>query len=185
MGLSGRPVRHLAVTVIGPDRPGIIAAVSGVLMEHRGNLEDTSMSILGGHFAMVLLVAVPDDVGPDELSTALADVAAPMALTVAVAPVDEPHGGHGAGAAFTLTVYGADRPGIVHRVTRAVADHGGNVVDLATRVVGDPGRPVYVMLLDLTLPPGAAPGPLDAALAALSDELAVDCTLRPADADVL
>ena len=45
----------------GADRPGIVAAVTGVLVEHGGNLEDTSMTILGGHFAMMLVVAVPDE----------------------------------------------------------------------------------------------------------------------------
>jgi glycine cleavage system transcriptional repressor len=70
-------------------------------------------------------------------------------------------------------------------VTRAVADHGGNIVDLTTRVVGDAARPVYVMLIDLTLPTGASSRALQESLTALSGELSVDCTLRPADVDVL
>ena len=52
---------HYAVTAVGADRPGIVAAVSGVLMEQGCNLEDTSMTILRGHFAVMLVLAAPDD----------------------------------------------------------------------------------------------------------------------------
>ena len=55
---------RLAVTAIGADRPGIVAAVTGVLTDHGGNIEDSTMSILGGHFAMMLVVAEAD-AGPD------------------------------------------------------------------------------------------------------------------------
>jgi len=52
-------VTHLAVSAIGADRPGIVAAVTGVLVDRGCNLEDASMSILRGHFAMMLVVAAP------------------------------------------------------------------------------------------------------------------------------
>ncbi|MBW3611674.1 MAG: GHKL domain-containing protein [Actinobacteria bacterium] len=55
---------HVAVTAIGTDRPGIVARVTGVLVEHGGNLEDSAMTILGGHFAIMLVVEVPDDLPP-------------------------------------------------------------------------------------------------------------------------
>jgi hypothetical protein len=54
-------VPELAVTAVGADRPGIIARVTRVLYEHGGNLEDSSMTILGGHFAIMLLVDAPTD----------------------------------------------------------------------------------------------------------------------------
>src|SRR6266481_3460631 len=52
-------VMHVAVTAVGADRPGIVAAVSRVLYDIGGNIEDSRMAILGGHFAMVLIVALP------------------------------------------------------------------------------------------------------------------------------
>src|SRR5947209_8005026 len=63
---------HFAVSAVGADRPGIVAAVTGVFVEHGCNLEDTSMTILRGHFAMMLIVAAPDDVSGEELESALA-----------------------------------------------------------------------------------------------------------------
>ena len=65
---------HYAVTAIGADRPGIVAAVTGVLMEHGCNLEDTSMTILRGHFAMMLVVAGPQTSSASDLEAALSEV---------------------------------------------------------------------------------------------------------------
>src|SRR5438094_166616 len=55
-----RLVPHFAVSAVGADRPGIVAAVTGAFLEHGCNLEDTSMTILRGHFAMMLVVAAPE-----------------------------------------------------------------------------------------------------------------------------
>src|SRR5688572_7474056 len=128
---------HVAVTAVGVDRPGIVAAVTGVLMQHGGNLEDTAMTNLGGHFAMMLVVAVPADVAPDALEAALVDEVGELGLTVAVRPIVEaPSTSTGTAAGWSVSLYGADRPGIVHRVAKLLADHDANIVDLSTRVVG-------------------------------------------------
>jgi glycine cleavage system transcriptional repressor len=78
-----------------------------------------------------------------------------------------------------LSVYGADRPGIVAQVARAVADHDGNITDMNTRVVGATDRPVYVMILEIQLPAGRGPESLREALDRLKPRLGVDITLRP------
>ena len=53
-------MRHFAVSAIGRDRPGIVAAVSKVLLDHEGNIEDSQMTILRGHFTMTLIVSIGD-----------------------------------------------------------------------------------------------------------------------------
>src|SRR5437660_4944045 len=103
---------HYAVTAIGADRPGIVAAVTGVFVEHGCNLEDTSMTILRGHFAMMLIVAAPEDVDAEELEAALAVPAAAFDLVVAVRAIDERTPATEAdGEECNVAVYGADRPG--------------------------------------------------------------------------
>ena len=176
---------HLAVTAMGADRPGIVAAVTGVLVEQGCNLEDTSMSILRGHFAMMLVVAGPAELSPEGLEAALAAAAEPFDLVVAVRQIDDHVPVSPAGEPWTLAVYGADRPGIVHRVTSVLAEAEVNVTDLTTRVIGEPGRPVYAMVLAVTLPPGSSEPDVRSRLDALAGELGVDCTLHRADADVL
>ena len=176
---------HFAVSAVGADRPGIVAAVTGVFVEHGCNLEDTSMTILRGHFAMMLIVAAPDDVSGEELESALAAPAAAFDLVVAVRLIDDTVPVSPGGEAWTVAVYGADQPGIVHRVSTALATAGVNVVDLDTRVIGDANRPVYAMLLDVTLPPGVEVSAVETQLKALAAELGVECSLHPSEADVL
>jgi glycine cleavage system transcriptional repressor len=182
--LSSSGVPHVAVTAIGSDRPGIVAAVTGVLMRRGGNLEDTAMTNLGGHFAMVLVVEVPDDEDAADLERALAEeVGADLGLTVTARPIAEAEPVHVPATAWAVTVYGADRPGIVHRVTTTLAEEGANIVDLSTRVVG-PDR-AYVLLIEVTLPADADPERLGDDLRRIGEELGVQVHLRADDADVL
>ena len=176
---------HFALSAVGADRPGIVAAVTGVLVDHGCNLEDTSMSILRGHFAMMLVVAAPEGVEAATLEQALAGPAADLELVVAVRRIDDDVPASPEGEAWNVAVYGADRPGIVHRVTSVLADAGVNVVDLTTRVIGEPGRPVYAMVLEVTLPAGLDGGTLAARLDGLAEELGVECSAHPSEADIL
>lgn len=176
---------HLAVTAIGADRPGIVAAVTGVLMESGCNLEDTSMSILRGHFAMMLVVWTPDDRDPGAIERELASATASMDLVVAVREIDDDVPRSPEGDAWTVSVYGADRPGIVHRVAAALAEEGLNVVDLTTHVIGGQDRPVYAMVLEVTVPAAVEPGILTRRLDALAGELGVSCSAHPVEADIL
>ena len=107
-------MKHLAVSAIGVDRPGIVAAVTGVLVDRGCNLEDTSMSILRGHFAMTLVVSAPDGTEAPEMEGALTAATAALELVVVVRPLDEAVAAAPTGEEWTVSVYGADRPGIVH-----------------------------------------------------------------------
>jgi glycine cleavage system transcriptional repressor len=178
-------VPHVAVTALGADRPGIVAAVTGVLMRHGGNLEDTAMTNLGGHFAMMLVVEVPDTESPAALEASLVEEVGGLGLTVAVRPIDEHPSATPEGEAWAVSLYGADRPGIVHRVAQKLADHGANIVDLSTRVVGRGPDHAYVLLLELSLPAGSDGDALGVELGGLAKELGVEIHLRPDDADVL
>ncbi len=175
---------HFAVTAVGADRPGIVAAVTRAFVDHGCNLEDSSMTILRGQFAMMLVVDAPAGVGRAELEAALAAPATDLDLVVAVRPASEHDDVAGAGS-WIVSVHGADRPGIVHGVTSLLAERSVNIVDLGTRVVGAPDRALYTMVLEVTLPPGADPVELERDLQARAAELGVTCRLHPSEADIL
>jgi glycine cleavage system transcriptional repressor len=168
-------VAELAVTAVGADRPGIVAAVAEVLRERGGNVEDSAMTILGGHFAIVLIVASDDS--PEDLRDALLEATSDLGLTVSVSRADGSRGG--IEPTHLLSVYGADQPGILAGVSRALADAGANVTDLETRVLGADVEPVYAMVVEVVSEDGDA---LAAALASTCDDLGVDHTLRTIDA---
>lgn len=163
----------LAVTTVGADRPGIIARVTGVLLEHGGNLMDSSMTILGGQFAIVLLVRT--DTPPETLEDALRAATADLGLVVAVRPVGP--GSASADPTHMVSVYGADRPGIVHAVAQALAERGINVTDLTTHVL-EGEQPVYAMLLEVFMGDEDA----DALAAQLRARLQLEVTVHPLDA---
>jgi glycine cleavage system transcriptional repressor len=173
-----------AVTAIGRDRPGIVAAISGALLELEGNIEDSQMSILRGHFAVMLLVAIPDSVPQEKLRARMEAVGEERGLErIAVAPVGDlesrrPRASH------VITVYGADHPGIVHAVTSALADRGVNVTDLETRVAGAADSPFYVMIMEVVLG-DAAEADVEGALRDVGERATVEVSIRPLDADAL
>jgi glycine cleavage system transcriptional repressor len=168
----------LAVTVLGHDRPGIIADVTGVLAGLGGNLEDSSMTLLRGHFAWTLIVAVDADSSAVALRLAhLTD----EGLVVSVLPLPDADSGPPQGSAWLLSVHGADRPGIVSGLTRVVADAGGTITDLTTRL----GTGIYLLVAEVALPRGTDVGALSVRIAAEAEGLGVRATLHPAESDVL
>jgi glycine cleavage system transcriptional repressor len=178
---------HFAVTAVGDDRPGIVAAVTRAFVELGCNIEDSSMTVLRGQFAMMLVVAAPPGLAADEIQAALAAPAAELDLVVTVRPAAEPAETppEPETGCWTVSVHGADHPGIVHGVASLLAARSVNIVDLGTRVVGSPERPAYTMVLEVTLPPGADPRHLERELEAKAGELGVTCRLHPSEADVL
>jgi glycine cleavage system transcriptional repressor len=176
---------HIAVTAIGVDKPGIVAAVTSVLVGHDGNIEDSSMTILRGRFAMVLVVTLPAGADATALEADLRDATRALGLAVHVEPIADSTDDLVEGEPWSLSVYGADRPGIVHQVTSCLAERQVNVTDLTTRVVGDEARPVYVMLLSLTVPADVDVESLRRELGEVSGGLGVECNLNPADPDIL
>jgi glycine cleavage system transcriptional repressor len=181
-----RPVRLFALSAIGRDRPGIVAAISGVLAEQAVNIEDSQMTILRGHFTMTLIVAVPDAVDPEPLERGLGAVAAELELealslrAVGELDPDTPEPSH------IATVYGADHPGIVHAVTTVLAEREVDIVDLNTRLVSEAGgESLYALMMELVLPAGAAADELAAALAEVARREAVELSLRELEQDVL
>jgi glycine cleavage system transcriptional repressor len=175
------PVRSFVLALTGRDRPGIVAAVTRVLLDHALNIEDAEMAILRGHFAVVLVLAAPDELGEETLRRELDGVREAVPLeSVSLTEVAALDAG-GATASHAISVYGADHPGIVHGVAAALAGAGVNVVGLSTRVAGE----LYVMLLEVALPPGLDEADLDELLAAVAREQGVDVSARPLDAEPL
>lgn len=174
----------LAVTAIGADRPGIVADVTGVLVVHGCNLEDTSMSILRGHFAMVLIVAAPDGLDAELLEAALVQGAPDLVVSVGAVAQQESSVA-GGGEAWTVVVYGGDHPGIVHGVTSTLATLGVNIVDLSTRVSSGDDRPIYSMVMEVELPPGLVASEVETRLRVRAEELGVECSIHPSEADIL
>lgn len=169
-----------ALAAIGRDRPGIVSTVAQVLYEQGCNVEDSSMTLLRGNFAIMLVLSAPDDVAASSLEAALTTACHSLGLTVSVLPVDDTP--EAVQPSHILTVYGADRPGILFRVTEALANNGVNITDLNSRLVGQ-ATPVYAIMLELSVPDDASE--LDRILHDVATDVSVELSLRRLDTDIL
>jgi glycine cleavage system transcriptional repressor len=178
-----RPVRSLAVSAIGRDRPGIVAAVTGVLLHHGVNVEDTQMTILRGHFTMMLFLAAPDELDVAALEADLSQSETGLD-ELSVAELEELR--PGPEPTHTVTVYGADHPGIVHAAAAALAEREIDITDLNSRLMDhEAGEPLYVLMMEVAVPAGAAAGELDAALDEVAEREGVEVTLNQLEPDEL
>jgi glycine cleavage system transcriptional repressor len=181
-------MRRLALTAIGRDRPGIVAAASRVLLAHRANVEDSQMTILRGHFTMMLVVSVPEEADVGTLRDDLDDLRAELELEAIVLselddvdPAGEPVPTH------IVTLYGADHPGIVHAATSALAERGVDITDLTTKLAGEggDGPPLYALMMEIAPPPGVAAAEVEEALRRVGEEQGVEVSLRALDTEAL
>jgi glycine cleavage system transcriptional repressor len=173
-------VTCLSLSAIGRDRPGIVAEVTAALLRHELNIEDSQMAILGGHFAMMLLLSAPAEADLEALRDDLERVRQSLGLeALTLSAVDELAPAT-AEPSHVVTLYGADHPGIVHAVSAALAERGVNIADLNTKLVGSEPR-VYVMMLEVGLPEGLSGEELEALLRSVAEAQGLELSLHPLD----
>lgn len=159
----------LVMTVIGPDRPGLVEELSRTITAHRGNWLESRMAHLAGHFAGLLHVECPPD-SANPLTRALQSLAG---LTVHVA---EELGDHGPATRIVrFDVVGNDRPGIIQQLSSAIVRAGGNVEELNSYLESAPhaGHSVFRATGRVAVPEDFDENALNTSLEALGPDLAV------------
>lgn len=147
------------VTLIGKDRPGIVAHVSNALYDEGCNLGETSMLRLGGNFTIMMMVQT--EANKKNLEDMLRTVAESMDLHLHVDAIEGKLHEHLV-PQIRISVYGADRAGIVAKVTRVLEEVGFNILELESDVGGSTDKPIYIMHIE-----GSSAEGYDAVAAAL------------------
>lgn len=163
------------LTVVGADRPGIVARVTDALYKGGCNLGEASMMRLGGNFTIMLMAQHDGTAG--SLYQLLRTVADAMELQIHVDEIEGRLHEHVV-PDVRVTVHGADRPGIVAQVTGALAEAGFNILELESDVAGSEDRPLYIMHIEGKAENGIAP--LEKALEAVV-ETGIEARLTPVD----
>jgi glycine cleavage system transcriptional repressor len=173
--------RLFALSAIGRDRPGIVADLAELIYECDCNLEDSSMTILGTEFAVLLLLSGQGDDVERRLTAGCKRLEWEKRLTVFFRPLegeivaeDEKPG-----RLVEAVVTGVDKAGIVARIARTLAGRRVNVEDLHTELRPEPGSgtSIYTMRILMRLPPGTDEGALRTALERDAATLCVDLAL--------
>jgi glycine cleavage system regulatory protein len=165
----------LVITVIGPDRPGIVSAVSDKAVEFGANWTDSLMANFAGQFAGIVQLQV-STAQCDALMAALRSLESP-GMRVAVAKGS----GEGANAAryLKLDLVGNDRPGIIHSISSQLARRGISIEKLQTAVVSGAwsGEQMFQMNARLLVPASLDADELRSGLESLANELMVDISI--------
>jgi glycine cleavage system transcriptional repressor len=172
-------MHHFALTIIGRDRPGIVSEVTEALYTLGCNIADSSCSILGGQFAMILIIAHPEFSDKESFGDAFTTLEE-SGLSVflrTLKPGGEKHAKI-EGEICMISVYGSDKPGIVYRVTKELGERNVNITDLNTKLVGSDERPVYVMMLEAILPEDMETEEIESIMSKIKTEMNIDISVR-------
>ena len=180
--------RTWILTASGNDRPGMVAGVTEVLFRLGGNLEDSAMTRLAGEFTIMLALTAPAALSAVKLERAFAAVSRRFGLAVHLKAVT--HRAAPSGPSHLISVYGADRPGIVYHVSHLLASHRVNIIDLSTHLAApSKGRasrpPLYLLVLEVQLPSRLSVSRLEPRLRQLGKRLGVEIGCRAVDTAVL
>ncbi|MCU0559022.1 MAG: ACT domain-containing protein [Desulfobacterales bacterium] len=141
------------LSVLGRDRPGIVAAVSRALCEQSCNIENVSQTMLQNEFAGIFIVSMPNGMGAGELHRGLEARLLPLALTVLTKPCEAGEEACTAKACepFVITTRGPDRKGLVADISEVIARHGVNITRLQAVFKGgeDPGDNIMIYEVDV------------------------------------
>ncbi len=145
-------MRYFLITAFGEDRPGIVKAVTEVLYRHNFNIEDSTMTRINNEFAIMLVVQADDEATEENLIEEFKKIEDEYGLTISVKEIPEEvlHRKRPIGETYSIVVYGADKPGIVYRVSKLLADKEINISDLRTEKTKD----LYVMVIEAEFPEG-------------------------------
>ena len=170
---------YVVLTAVGPDRPGLVNDLSALIVGAGANLEDSRMAILGGEFAMILLISGPAG-AIDRVNTIGEQVEGDLGLRCILKETSPPHPPADY-LLYRIEVSGADRPGIVQAVAAILANSGINVATLESHLSYAPfsATPMFMLEATLQVPSKTALSDLRNALAATCEEENLDFHLEP------
>ena len=141
------------ISVLGPDRPGILAAVSKLLLELDCNIENARQTILQGEFAGIFIASIPEGLKPAEINNRMQTAVRPMDLTVHVKSLSlTPFAAGCSCEPFVITTQGPDRKGLVAGITGILACYGVNVTNLQAVFRGGDDPEGNVMIYEVDIP---------------------------------
>lgn len=164
------------LTLVGKDQPGIVSQVTTALYQGQCNLGEASMVRLGGNFTIMLMVQ------SDRTASDLEQLVQPISVSLNLKHhVDEIEGElmHHLIPDAQITLYGADRAGIVAEVTASLVEQRFNILSLESDVGGTAAQPIYIMTIEGVASQGIEP--LATKLNSLASEKSLEIHVEPID----
>lgn len=145
----------VVISVLGTDRPGIMAGISKILFEKSCNIEDAAQTIIQTEFAAIFIASIPEDLQPEDLLSELQTNLEPLGLRFLLKPLEAPKEPTTPPVSepFVITTTGPDRLGLVAGITDVIARFGGNITNLKAAFRGgdDPSQNTMIYEVDVPL----------------------------------
>ncbi len=169
---------YLVISALGQDQPGIVDELSRVILDCQCNIVDSRMSVLGGEFAVILLVAAPDDQALTDLQARLPQLEDSIGLTIIARETSRREASTGL-VPYEVSAVAIDHPGIVHQIARFFSSQGINIENLTTDryAAAHTGTPMFAMHMQISVPADIKIGELRSHFLEFCDELNIDASL--------
>lgn len=167
------------VSIFGPDKVGLVSAVTGLLFDRGVNLRDASFAVLGKGAEFAALCELPDGLAVTALQDGLAAVPELAEARITITAYDyDPDAGPQSRITHRVEVTGGDQPGLIARLSEIFTEYGANIVrlDAQTLPEADGGR--YAIRFSVSIPEERAATCL-AAIANTAEHLQLSCTASP------
>jgi glycine cleavage system transcriptional repressor len=168
----------LVISALGTDRPGIVDELSNIIYQHGLNIEDSRMTVLGGEFAILLLIS-GDQVALDILQSQVPELEETLQMSLLAKPTSETESGKGT-IPYAVDVASLDHPGIVSSIASFFSERDINIVNLTTESYSAPHTGTHMFALHMTIgiPADINIGQLRDSFLDTCDELNLDAELK-------
>ncbi len=148
-------MKKIVISVLGQDRPGIIAAISMVLYQAGCNIENVSQTILQSEFSGIFIASIPADQSAQDLCLQLEKALTPLKQHVYVKYLEHIKGDYpfDESEPFIIVTKGPDKKGLVAGISEVIARYGANVTNLQAVFEGgdDPDKNIMIYEVDIPI----------------------------------
>jgi len=167
----------LVISALGEDRPGIVDELSNIIFQNNLNIEDSRMSVLGGEFAIQLLIS-GEQSAIDMLQSEVGEIEQALQMSLLLKPTsDSPN--KNIYVPYSVEVSALDNPGIVRNITSFFSSRNINIINLDTErySAAHTGSPMFALHIIIGIPSETNIPQLREAFIDTCDELNLDAEL--------
>ena len=160
--------KNLVISALGNDKPGIVNELSKAILDQGGNISESRMTVLGGEFAMMLLVTGTQEC-IDNIISKLDKTGEKLNLTL-IAKETQPQESNLKRLPYQISVVSMDHPGIVHDISDFLSSRNLNIeeIDTSTYPAAHTGTPMFSLDMIISVP-------ADSSVRTLRDEFLIFC----------
>jgi glycine cleavage system transcriptional repressor len=174
--------KYISLTAIGKDKFGIVSTITEVLYREKCNIEDSTMTILHGQFAMILIIRLHSDISKNMLLSKLKKYSKSLNLSLFCTDINSyTPKKHLSKNTFVISIYGPDKTGIVYNISKYLADNKINITDVQTILSKHDVQNTYMMVVESNFPINVSEKEISKDLFKLAKSLNINISINQAE----